>query len=368
MAEISFLCPQCNQKITCDELWGGHEMQCPGCQAAFIVPQAAAAAEPPPPPAPIPPAIPPASSGGAGFSSRPSQQVARTSKPVYRQVAKEKPKSEVGKTIVAIIVVLIALGVLAYFLMPYINKKQNELNQKADEAAQNSDGGQVGHIANLYEVLDATEGAMGGGTISSSRDRAYVPSRRSRGGAGDAADAADEPAEKALPVIPPTWTLDVLTAQIPQGRANGSIAGTNMVVDFARLDMAGTTPVLTLRHGTNASPDRELLIYLRVKPGDKVAGGSWAVSKDMKGPLVPKVTKRWKPNPKYAATKKDFDTGYAMRLEFGQISWGEVTGKIFVALPDTEQSVVAGIFTATTSLPDTTNSFRGTIGGGGSEY
>src|SRR4051794_40308701 len=42
MAELKFSCPHCNQHITCDELWGGHELQCPGCQKNLQVPAAAA--------------------------------------------------------------------------------------------------------------------------------------------------------------------------------------------------------------------------------------------------------------------------------------------------------------------------------------
>jgi hypothetical protein len=41
-----------------------------------------------------------------------------------------------------------------------------------------------------------------------------------------------------------------------------------------------------------------------------------------------------------------------MKLELGEITNGVLPGKIFVALPDTEQSVVAGVFQATTTLAD----------------
>jgi hypothetical protein len=155
-----------------------------------------------------------------------------------------------------------------------------------------------------------------------------------------------------LPVIPAIWTLDLNAAKIPEGRANGKISGTNFVVQTARLDYAGTTPVLSLRQGTGPSPDREILVYLRLKAGEELGGHTWTVTKDMKGASVPQVTKRWKTNPKFAPTQKNFPTGYAMKLELGKISDGEVIGKIFVALPDPEQTVVAGIFTAATSVPD----------------
>src|SRR6516165_4483426 len=45
MADIKICCPHCNQHITCDELWGGHELQCPGCQNNLVVPAPAGAAQ-----------------------------------------------------------------------------------------------------------------------------------------------------------------------------------------------------------------------------------------------------------------------------------------------------------------------------------
>ena len=65
------------------------------------------------------------------------------------------------------------------------------------------------------------------------------------------------------------------------------------------------------------------------------------------------MAKRWKTNPKFAPTLKSFPAGYAMKLELGQINEGEIHGKIFVALPDAEQSVVAGVFQAATTLATT---------------
>jgi len=44
------------------------------------------------------------------------------------------------------------------------------------------------------------------------------------------------------------------------------ISGTNVVVERASLDRTGNAYVLTLRQGTNLYPDRELLVYLQLKP------------------------------------------------------------------------------------------------------
>ena len=113
-----------------------------------------------------------------------------------------------------------------------------------------------------------------------------------------------------------------------------------------------TAGVLRLFQGASLSPDRELLVYLHLNPGQSPTGHVWAVSQDMRDRSVPQVVKRWKTNPRYAPLSKAYSSGYAMKLQLGEITNGVLPGKIFVALPDTEQSVVAGVFNATTTLAD----------------
>jgi len=72
----------------------------------------------------------------------------------------------------------------------------------------------------------------------------------------------------------------------------------------------GTAHVLRLTQGAASAPDREVLVYLHPKPGEKLAGNSWNITKEMKGSAVPSVAKRWKPNPKYALSPK-VPVGYA---------------------------------------------------------
>ena len=38
MADMKFSCSHCGQQIECDELWSGHEIQCPTCQGQLVVP------------------------------------------------------------------------------------------------------------------------------------------------------------------------------------------------------------------------------------------------------------------------------------------------------------------------------------------
>jgi hypothetical protein len=260
-----------------------------------------------------------------------------------------KPKKSGGAMkIVGWSLVAVALGVGGYFGFRYAKKTQDSANEKSQKEAQASDGGQVGHIANLYNVLDATEPGgrmMGGG----GRD-ASLPQPRRRGGNAAAMGGSD--GEKELPVVPAVYSLDLATAKIPEGKVNGMISGTNFVADGARLIVAQAgTLVLSLYQGKVAAPDRDILVYLHLKAGEKLAGHTWEISPDTKG--GPQVWKRWKPDPRYALKPQTYNTGYALKLELGPVSDGEIPGKIFVALPDPEKTVAAGVFTAETTLPDT---------------
>lgn len=257
---------------------------------------------------------------------------------------------------VKIAAVLLVLGVGGYFGFGWLMEYQEKVNAKRRQIEKNSDGGEVGHIANVYEVLDATDPDRHEKVTSRSgvpREPRSGTGKPMRGGAEAGDDPATKSAEKELPVIPAVWTLDLGAAKIPEGQANGMISGTNFVVQTARLDIVGTAHVLSLRQGTGASPDREILIYLHPKPGEALAGQTIGVSKDMRGSHVPQVAKRWKTNPKYAPQQKNYATGYAMKLELGTNSNAEISGKIFLALPDAERSVVSGVFKAATSLPVT---------------
>jgi hypothetical protein len=206
-------------------------------------------------------------------------------------------------------------------------------------------GGYFGY--GWYQARQSAESAEN--TAASTRNAAP----KQRGGAGQDAAAATDAATAAAtnvvdtaPMIPAVWTLDLAQAKVPSGRANGALGGTNFVPQSARVDTVGPAQVLRLIEGQPVSPDREVLIYLHLKPGEKLGGQTFHISQDMAGVGVPQVTKRWKTNPKFAPQYKAFSSGYAMHLELGQVANGTMPGKIFLALPDPTQTVVGGSFSA----------------------
>jgi hypothetical protein len=227
--------------------------------------------------------------------------------------------------------VIVALGAGGYLGWPYFQQWREKSKTKSDEAAKPADSGQPAQAADASAPAPAP--GMG---------------KRVPGAPGAAPGAAADLAQ--APLLPVTYTLDIDSAQIPEGRANGTLAGTNYVVETSRVDPSGTAQVLRLTQGQVANPDRELLIYLHLSAGETLAGYNLKVPKD-KTTGAPQILRRWKANPKTALQSKSFPNGYALRLELGQPGTGGIPGKIYLALPDPEQSVVAGQIVVSVGTP-----------------
>jgi hypothetical protein len=314
MAEMKFSCPHCGQNVDCDERWSGQQLPCPACRGLMVIPQFQTAATPS---APAPTAAQPRPRPMAPGRSRPSK------------VSVKKFAAIAGGVIVA--------GVVFYFALGWADKAQTRFNQKQREMVAKSGGGELGHIANLYVALDKTDPEKMG----------YMRPMRRPTVPGLEPDMAPEapppnPAEK-LPILPPEWTLDIAAAKIPDGRVNGNISGTNFVIQAARIDAQGGERVLTLRQGVNPA-DPAFYIFLNLDLGQTAIGRSWTITTQTKGKGVPSVVKQWQPNPRFAPMQKTFTSGYAMKLELGNPAGGFIPGRIFLSLPDKEQTVLAGLF------------------------
>ena len=222
----------------------------------------------------------------------------------------------------------------------YADILQTKFNKTSKEIVANSSGGELGHIAAVYDVLDKTDPARyeghGGGYNIHQNEAAWRDIAM--------ANAPKPDPTLSLPLLPAVWTLDLASAKIPEGRANGTLAGTNFTIETVQVARAGFSEALSFQQGVGTTADRELFIYLNASGATNLAGRSWNISPEMKGKDVPQIMKRWTANPKYAPIAKNYNTGYALKFDIGQPTNGWLPARIFLALPDTNQTVVAGAF------------------------
>jgi len=261
-----------------------------------------------------------------------------------------------------VVIALIAAGGF-FYLMKRGAAVDSNIAEKTTAAAKESGGGDLGHIGELYNVLDATDPDKMRHPRLSKTEQAELKAEEAQYQSSIDAMKADraKKAEESAKLATAEWTMDIDSAQTPSGRANGMLSGTNFVVDTSRIDRAGYAQVLTLRQGEGVAVNADILIYLTISPNEVVTNRTWTITRDMKGKGVPQIIKRWKTNPRYALSQKTFSTGYAMKLEIGSPTNGAIPGNITLSLPDTEKSYVAGEFQADSPLYQTAASAYRTI-------
>lgn len=341
MSETKFSCPLCSQHIACDSQYGGRQIQCPSCQAAITVPAVPAAVKAVATPSN---AARPVSVAAKSEPAPASPVAPAAARGPFPPASAKNPKKILTAT-VASVVAVIAIFFLGKAAIGW-QAKFDEANKRNNEGG-GMVGGHLSHIKTLNDVMDATE--PGGNPEKLKRFKpALAPPSPSA-----------EPAATNAPAVPPSekpastqasaaaaWTLDVEAAQISKEPAAGTISGSPFSADTANLDVANSLNILALRQGTNLNADQALFCYLYLKPGETIAGRSWTISKDTRVG-APQILKRWKPSFAAAAKQQTYTVGYSMKLEFGQTNGASIPGKIYIALPDPEQSCVSGEFTAT---------------------
>ncbi len=375
MADIKFTCPHCHQGIQCDQLWCGHDINCPTCQGALVVPHTdapaagsgsggggskggGASAHNPLVPKP-PPGAGSRLSAGVTQVARSSSGAGSPQKPFQRPV--EQKKSPWLKYAL-IVLGLGALGAGGYYGYTLFLAGKESVQATAKAASNRPVGGEIGHTMELYDVLDKTDpnrvGRRSGlaGDINKQVNRRRVPGVPSAGD-GAAALAGDDSgggpghgggnsAIDNLPVVAPAYTLDISAATIPVSKVNGVITGSPFVADKARIDKIAGAYALTLRQGSGLTPDRAIRVFLRLKGTDMPTNQTFTVSPDAADPSVMQVSKLWKTGTGFAPTEQKYSSSYTLKLELGSLDKGNISGKIFLALSDAEKTVAAGAFNA----------------------
>lgn len=225
-------------------------------------------------------------------------------------------------------------------------KKLNEARAKDDNPG--VIGGQVGHIIELNQVLDATDpGKSSRVPAAGAEDSGMIGrAQKARSAIVNASGAAMAEDAESLPVKPVAWSLDASSVEIPASRICGTISKSTFVANVSSLITGSSREVLLFSQGESPTdPDLGLFVYLRLAPGESIENRTWTISPAQQTG-VPQVIKRWKVGTPAQLHQRAFSGGYAMKLQFGKIADGVMPGKIYVALPDPEHSVVSGRFQA----------------------
>jgi hypothetical protein len=150
-------------------------------------------------------------------------------------------------------------------------------------------------------------------------------------------------------VTPPSlnatnWTLNLTKAKIPDDPANGAVQGRGFELEKATIQQGR----LELRQGPKWPPDVGVSVQLFAERTEDLA--KRVVTIEANPTNGPRMILRWK-NERGDPVTKDFRQGYALKVEFGQVSSNRLPGKIFIAFPDDSKSYVAGTFTAEIRRP-----------------
>jgi len=174
MADIKFSCPHCGQHISCEEVWSGHQIQCPACQNNLMVPHAH-----PPPAAAVPgPVVPepqaPSRSRLAAGSRQAARPAAAGTVPQRQRVARP-PKGRNSLLQFAVsAVVLGLLGWAGFVFLPPLFKQVHEVGTSIMPANTSSGGGGGGPLGEMNGAMDVSDTLDGN---SPSRSRAGTARR-----------------------------------------------------------------------------------------------------------------------------------------------------------------------------------------------
>ena len=155
-------------------------------------------------------------------------------------------------------------------------------------------------------------------------------------------------AGKAPVIAPPAsdanWALELGTNEIPATPVAGRIHGQNFIME--RANFANGT--LTLRYGTRGNLEFGAQVNFGGAQAESLSEQTLEILADTNKSA--RVTLRWK-DEAGVIQKRNYDSGYAMRLEFGPFARNRLPGKIWLCLPDEEKSYLLGTFTANVFKP-----------------
>jgi hypothetical protein len=142
----------------------------------------------------------------------------------------------------------------------------------------------------------------------------------------------------------PLWTLDLTNAVFRDEAAAGEIHGRDFVCRQAVLQNG--LLILRVEPGWQSKMTANIFVSTNAfstNAAELLRGKSFEVGTNHAG-FAPSVSLFWQDGD--LRVVEIFTNGFAMKLEFGNISNNKLPGKIYLCLPDETKSYVAGTFTA----------------------
>ena len=164
---------------------------------------------------------------------------------------------------------------------------------------------------------------------------------RTNAGTGQAA----APKAVAPPANDTNWMLALNANVIPDAPVAGRIHAQDFLYERATFSTNGT---LTLRTGQKGALEFGVQINFGGVLAESLSGQTLNVAADTD--KAAKISLHWK-DAGGEAQKASYDSGYAMRLEFGALANNRLPGKIWLCLPDAEKSYLLGSFKANVNKP-----------------
>ena len=302
MSEFKYSCPVCGQHIRCDTSQAGAVMDCPTCFQKIVVPM------------PLENADSKIILTGTRFTGKVSPaapihpsmvgKIPPAKAPAAEEAEAEPKNFPVVPVVVAVLI--LAAGAAAFVFR-----------------------GKIFHPS--------------AGNPPAATNAPANPPTATTAPAPEPTPAPAAPAAVAPPASDANWTLDLSAAVTPDSTAAGRIHGRDFIAERAFYQNG----VLTVRQGLKGPTEFALQVNFAGAAPEALAGKTINVASDAEKAAT--VTLRWKQDA--GVQRQNFTAGYAMRLEFGPLAKGRLSGKIYLCAPDAEKSYVMGTFTAAILKP-----------------
>ena len=339
--EFKFPCPACGQPVQADIHDCGSKVKCPACQAEIVVPQPDTATKP---------------EYARGGHAIPVPKHAHAAPRASGVVPPPPPPPQMCK--LAVLSFWLSVSSVLIWPLGFIPGILCGRKAKAEIQKNPTLGGR--HLAKLGVAIGYGFAAIFGAGLVVFFLLFFNTSRKARAPiqpiASPSAPPVQEPAPSPAKVPEPEnpavgWTLSLTNMTIPSWTVSGMLHGAKFKYDHARVG----TSVLIIRESTNTT-DMTMVIYLNQKPGESLSGKKFAISSDSE-PVLRQISIGWWENDKEEKQSASFTNGYTLKLEFGNVTRNKTTGSntmagaIYLCLPDTNYSYLAGTFDASILTP-----------------